>query len=241
MVWRSVLSGLDSQNFFVCRRDERPYLAGSFVWLLTPWAGGLFQAPKKQAHEYNAAFEPELGWHGIFYGYPAFYDRGSVRSLHRALWGSHVKDGQVVMNNLSAHKGERVREFVESASCKLLYLPPYSPDLSLIEDAFSKIKGLLRKAERRSRQALVEATGKVLDRSALKPQKVSLSTEGTVLRINHFDPCCKIHEGEPLCASAAWNTTEHSGGLVLLTTPQRILHTRFANSSQKDPADTLAR
>jgi hypothetical protein len=80
MVWRSVLSGLDSQTFFVCRRDERPYLAGSFVWLLTPWAGGLFQAPKKQGHEYNAAFEPELGWHGIFYGYPGFYDRGSVRS-----------------------------------------------------------------------------------------------------------------------------------------------------------------
>lgn len=148
---------------------------------------------------------------------------------------------QVFMDNLPAHKGERVRELVESASCKLLYLPPYSPDLSFIEEAFSKIKGLLRKAERRSRQALVEATGKVLDRSALKPQKVSLSTAGTVLRINHFDPCCKIHEGEPLCALAAWNTTEHSGGLVLLTTPQRNLHTRFANSSQKDPADTLAR
>jgi transposase len=69
----------------------------------------------------------------------------------------------VVMDNLSAHKGERIRELVESAGCELLYLPPYSPDLSPIEEAFSKVKRLLRKAEGRSRQALVEAMGKALD------------------------------------------------------------------------------
>ena len=67
------------------------------------------------------------------------------------------------MDNLSAHKGERVRELVESAGCELLYLPPYSPDFSPIEEAFSKVKGLLRKAQARSRQALVEAMGKALD------------------------------------------------------------------------------
>jgi len=75
-----------------------------------------------------------------------------------------LRHGQVVvMDNLSAHKGERVRELVESAGCELLYLPPYSPDLSPIEEAFSKVKGLLRKAEARSRKALVEAMGKALD------------------------------------------------------------------------------
>jgi len=48
------------------------------------------------------------------------------------------------MGNLSAHKGERVREPVRSAGCGLLYLPPYySPDFSPIEEAFSKVKGLL--------------------------------------------------------------------------------------------------
>ena len=67
------------------------------------------------------------------------------------------------MDNLSAHKGERVRELVESAGCELLYLPPYSPDFSPIEEAFSKVKGLLRKAQARSRKALVEAMGKALD------------------------------------------------------------------------------
>ena len=53
-----------------------------------------------------------------------------------------LRHGQVVvMDNLSAHKGERVREkLVESAGCELLYLPPYSPDFSPIEEGFSKVK-----------------------------------------------------------------------------------------------------
>ena len=75
-----------------------------------------------------------------------------------------LRRGQVVvMDNLSAYKGERIRELVRSAGCELLYLPPYSPDFSPIEEAFSKVKGLLRKAEARSREALVEAMGKALD------------------------------------------------------------------------------
>jgi transposase len=75
-----------------------------------------------------------------------------------------LRRGQVVvMDNLSAHKGERVRELLESAGCELLYLPPYSPDFSPIEEAFSKVKALLRKAQARSREALVEAMGKALD------------------------------------------------------------------------------
>jgi transposase len=71
-----------------------------------------------------------------------------------------LREGQVVvMDNLSAHKGERVRELIEGRGCELIYLPSYSPDLNPIEEAFSKIKGLLRKAEARSREALLEAIG----------------------------------------------------------------------------------
>ena len=68
----------------------------------------------------------------------------------------------VVVDNLSAHKGGRVREIVEGRGCELLYLPPYSPDLNPIEQAFSKIKGLLRRAEARTREALIEAMGGAL-------------------------------------------------------------------------------
>jgi transposase len=70
-----------------------------------------------------------------------------------------LRRGRVVMDNLSAHKGERVRELIEGRGCELLYLPSYSPDLNPIEEAFSKIKGLLRKAQARSREALLEAIG----------------------------------------------------------------------------------
>ena len=69
----------------------------------------------------------------------------------------------VVMDNLTAHKGDRISELIESAGCELLYLPPYSPDLNPIEEAFSKIKGLLRKAGARSREALIEALGRALE------------------------------------------------------------------------------
>jgi DDE superfamily endonuclease len=63
------------------------------------------------------------------------------------------------MDNLTAHKGDRVSELIEERGCELLYLPPYSPDFNPIEEAFAKIKGLLRKAEARTREALVEAMG----------------------------------------------------------------------------------
>jgi transposase len=63
-----------------------------------------------------------------------------------------LRVGQVVMmDNLSAHKSERVRELIEARGCEVLYLPPYSPDYNPIEEAFSKIKALLRKAAARTR------------------------------------------------------------------------------------------
>jgi transposase len=75
-----------------------------------------------------------------------------------------LEPGQMmVMDNLSAHKGGRVREIVEGRGCELLYLPPYSPDLNPIEEAFSKVKGLIRRAEARTREALVEAMGRALE------------------------------------------------------------------------------
>jgi hypothetical protein len=64
-----------------------------------------------------------------------------------------LRGGQVVvMDNLSAHKGGRVREILEEAGCELIYLPPYSPDFNPIEQAISKVKGLLRRAEARTRE-----------------------------------------------------------------------------------------
>lgn len=75
----------------------------------------------------------------------------------------HLKDGQVVvMDNLSAHKGDRVRDLIEGRGCELVYLPAYSPDFNPIEEAFSKIKGILRKVGARTRESLIEALGVAL-------------------------------------------------------------------------------
>src|SRR3712207_8999082 len=75
------------------------------------------------------------------------------------------------MDNLSAHKGERVRELIEERGCELLYLPSYSPDLNPIEEAFSKIKGLIRKAEARSREALLEAIGAAISTLGVRSEE----------------------------------------------------------------------
>lgn len=75
-----------------------------------------------------------------------------------------LKRGQVVvMDNLSAHKGERVRQLIEGEGCELIYLPPYSPDFNPIEQAFSKLKSYLRAACARSREALMEVIGEALN------------------------------------------------------------------------------
>ncbi len=96
---------------------------------------------------------------------PALTVEGSTTSVVFETYVEQVlaptlRKGQVVvMDNLSAHKGERIRDLIEGQGCELLYLPSYSPDFNPIEEAFAKIKGLLRKSEARTREALVEAIG----------------------------------------------------------------------------------
>ena len=67
------------------------------------------------------------------------------------------------MDNLSSHKGPQVRALIEAAGAELLYLPSYSPDFNPIENAFAKLKALLRKAAERTVEGLWRAIGKLLD------------------------------------------------------------------------------
>jgi len=68
----------------------------------------------------------------------------------------------VIMDNLSSHKVQGVRERIEAAGAQLLYLPPYSPDLNPIEKAWAKLKQLLRTAKARSKEALDQAIDELL-------------------------------------------------------------------------------
>jgi transposase len=66
------------------------------------------------------------------------------------------------MDNLSAHKPARVREPIEERGCELVYLPAYSPDFDPIEEAFAKVKDMLRQARARTKDALMSVLGKAL-------------------------------------------------------------------------------
>jgi len=69
----------------------------------------------------------------------------------------------VVMDNLSSHKVEGVREAIKAVGASVMYLPPYSPDLNPIEQMFAKLKALLRKAAARTRDALWDTIAALLD------------------------------------------------------------------------------
>ena len=74
-----------------------------------------------------------------------------------------LKPGDVViMDNLAAHKSPAVRDAVEAAGARLLFLPPYSPDLNPIENAFAKLKALLRKAAARTLDQLWKAIANII-------------------------------------------------------------------------------
>ena len=86
-------------------------------------------------------------------------DTDSFGIYMREILAPHLKAGQIVlMDNLSVHTSAWVRELIEGKGCLLWLLPSYSPDFNPIEEAFSKVKTILRKAKARTQKALFEAT-----------------------------------------------------------------------------------
>lgn len=92
--------------------------------------------------------------------FEAYVEKFLAPSLH---------EGQVVvLDGLGAHRSERARELIEGRGCDLVFLPPYSPDLNPIEEAFSKIKNIVRKFGARTREALNEAIAEALSEIKLE-------------------------------------------------------------------------
>lgn len=74
-----------------------------------------------------------------------------------------LKPGDVViMDNLAAHKSTPIKDAMEAVGARLLFLPPYSPDLNPIENAFAKLKAMLRKAAARSIEQLWDAIARII-------------------------------------------------------------------------------
>src|SRR5213595_3049012 len=92
----------------------------------------------------------------------------------------------VVMDNLAAHKMAGIEEAIAAAGANLLYLPPYSPDLNPIEQFFAKLKALLRKAAARTKEALWQTAGQLLDLAA--PIECRVSRQCRIR--SHLTPKC---------------------------------------------------
>lgn len=119
-------------------------------------------------------------------------DRAAFEAYVGEVLSPTLVEGQVViLDNLGAHKGDRVRELIEARGCKLLFLPPYSPDYSPIEEAFSKIKALLRKAQARSRGSLREAIAKTLEMVSSQDAQGWFAHCGYEIGVQSLEDRCK--------------------------------------------------
>ncbi len=93
----------------------------------------------------------------------------------------------VVLDNLGSHKGKAVRRAIRRAGAHLLFLPPYSPDLNPIEQVFSKLKTLLRKANERTVEDTWRRIGSLLDHfSAANAQTISGMPDMGMLKPNRL-------------------------------------------------------
>jgi transposase len=163
--WRALVAqGIDARRFVFV--DECG--ANVSLWPLYAWSRrgerALCSAPRNWGKNLTLLSSMSLSGMGPSLAVEGSTTRGVFEAyLEEMLAPTLPPGGVVVMDNLSAHKGGRVREIVEGRGCELMYLPPYSPDLNPIEGAFAKLKGRLRAATARSLEALVEAMGTALD------------------------------------------------------------------------------
>jgi transposase len=104
---------------------------------------------------------------------PCVFD-GSINAVNFLAWVIQfllpvLRRGEVVvMDNLSSHKAAAVRRAIKAAGAKLIFLPPYSPDLNPIEQAFSQLKTLLCKENARTIEQTTNCIGKLLDHVTAK-------------------------------------------------------------------------
>lgn len=132
-----------------CRRGERLDAALPYGhWKTTTFLGGL------TSRGFIAPYVLDGAMDGL-----------TFRAWIEQMLAPKLESGDIViMDNLPAHKVQGVRQAIEAKGAELRYLPPYSPDLNPIEQAFAKLKALLRTAAERTIEGLWSTIGKLLDR-----------------------------------------------------------------------------
>jgi transposase len=121
---------------------------------------GIWQGSKEPGKEYypDCIHHPRRSHGRLYVTIEGATDALAFEAYVEHFLAPTLEEGQVVvLDGLGAHRTDKVRELIEQKGADLLFLPSYSPDLNPIEEVFSKIKNIVRKAQARTREALVEA------------------------------------------------------------------------------------
>ena len=161
--WRADIAGRDPQTFvFVDESGTHTALTRLYGW-----------APHHQRatgsvprnHGKNTTLVAALTPAGLQapWAIEGAIDTAAFERYIQDVLGPTLRPGQlVILDNLSVHKAASIREAIAARDCDLLFLPAYSPDYTPIEQAFSKVKALLRGLGARTRDALLEAVGQAI-------------------------------------------------------------------------------
>ena len=162
--WRTQAADLPSQDL-VFVDETASHIAMTPVYAYAPRgarAGGL--VPRNYGAIMRLLASLSLTGMGPAFVLDGAADSAAFEVYMEQILAPSLRPGQIViLDNLSIHLGPRVQQAIEARGCRLLFLPAYSPDLSPIEEAFSKLKTVLRRAGVRTREALQEAIATALD------------------------------------------------------------------------------
>ncbi len=163
LLWRTQMEGLDPRRLvFVDEMGVHTSLAPIYAY--APVGERAFiEIPRNRGRNTVLVSSLHAGGMGPSMAVEGATTSGVFEAYVERLLVPTLRPGQVVvMDNLGAHRPKRVRELVEGRGCELVYLPAYSPDLNPIEEAFSKVKHVLRKIAARTKEDLVGAMGAAL-------------------------------------------------------------------------------
>jgi transposase len=161
--FREVMRALVVEDVVVV--DESGTRIGMVPLYGRAWRGSRVYDTTIRNYGHQIALLAALTVHGIQAAMtlPGAVDRPAFEAFIEKVLLPTLRPGQiVVMDNLSSHKSRRVEELLTQAGCRLLFLPTYSPDLSPIEEAFSKLKAFVRRCRCKTVPALIQAIGRGL-------------------------------------------------------------------------------
>jgi transposase len=163
LLWRTELSKVDSKLLvFVDECGTNTSLAPLYAYAPKGYRAHS-KVPRNRGKNTTLIASMTLSGMGEAVAIEGATDAPTFEAYVERFLAPTLKERQiVVMDKLGAHRGEKVRELIEARGAQLWFLPSYSPDLNPIEEAFSKIKALLKKKAARTKEALLEAIAKAL-------------------------------------------------------------------------------